>query len=187
MTVKKVLLFILAVFLLLMLDMAAITWYFYQRVYTFPLEGDITQLGGEYRNADVLDRFVDSVNEYFLVKLPSGETRLLYMEGSVYCPGRYRYRPDTAVSVPEERPYECTVSILNRTYIVRVGADDKLALVAGGSNGETMLESVHRTLPFALLALELLVWWLVSHFSGCLFAAKRLRRNNKLYDNKSVK
>lgn len=163
MTVKKVLLFILAVFLLLMLNIAAITWYFYQRVYTFPLEGDITQLGGEYRDAVVLDR-IDGPDEYFLVKLPSGETRLLHLEGSIYFPDRYRYRQDNTVVVPQERPYECSISILNRTDTICIGAKDKLRMTGGMSNGETMLESVYRTLPFALLALELLVWWLLYRF-----------------------
>ncbi len=165
MTVKKFLLLMLAVLLLLVIDVAAIYGFFNQYVFDFPVDGDIAQLGDEYRDATVLhDKIIDG-SRFLLVEMASGETRLLAMEGSGLHPDRYRYIPEGTQVIPDVRPYTCGVSAGNIVRLINIQGD-WIRPLEGGTVGRAFLDEVERALPYVLLALELSLWGLIAHFAN---------------------
>lgn len=162
MTVKKFLLLMLAIFLLLLIDVAVIYGFFHQYVFNFPLDGDIAQLGEEYQGATVLhDKIVDG-NRFFLVEMESGETRLFAMQGSGLHPNRYNYVPESTQVIPDVRPYTCTLHAGNIVRVINIQGD-WIRPLEGGTMGRAFMDEAERALPYVLLALELLLWGLIAH------------------------
>ena len=162
MTLKKFLLLVLAVFLLLLLDIAAIYGFFHQYVFNFPVDGDIAQLGEEYQSATLLHDKIENPQRYLLVEMENGETRLLAMQGSELHPDRYRYVPSSTQVIPDERPYTCTVYAGNITRIINIQGD-WIRPLEGGTVGRAFMEELERALPYVLLMLELGIWGLAAH------------------------
>ena len=164
MTIKKFLLLILAVFLLLLINMAVVYGFFYQYVFNFPMDGDIAQLGDEYQGATVLhDKSVIDTERYLLVELKSGETRLLPLQGCTLHPGRHRYVSAGMQVIPDVRPYTCTARTDNIVRVINIQGDWIRPLEGGGFT-YCFLETIEQALPCVLLVLELLIWWSISHF-----------------------
>ena len=163
MTLKKFLLLILAMFLLLLINMLVVYGFFHQYVFNFPSDGDVAQLGEEYQGATVLhDKSVNDFERYLLVKMKSGETRLLPLQGCTLHPGRYRYVSDGMQVIPDVRPYTCTARTDNIARLINIQGD-WIRPLEGGGPFYCFLETVEQALPCILLVLEVLIWGLAAH------------------------
>lgn len=155
----KILLVAAACILLLVLNFAVVYCCFYQFVFNFTAEQDIAQLGEEFQGASVLGMHLDSGgwggNWYLLVKMASGETRLLAMQGSQYFANRYCYLPDHTLLIPDERPYSCTARTTNDAVIIYIDAGNRLQTRESAAGYPVLLDSLYSYLPFLLFIAEL--------------------------------
>lgn len=162
---KKVLLFVLVIFLLVLLNFAAVFWYFYQYVYTFPLDGDISRLGKEYQDATILsDRHGPDSDRYLLVETASGKIHLLVLQHSTFYRNRYRYLPGSTVVVPQERPYKSTVRTESTVNYVTITPGNTILIGDPTPRDYSFIDTLQQLLPYGLLALELFIWRLISSY-----------------------
>lgn len=164
MKIKKILPFALALLLLLALNYFAVYGCFYRFVFSVPAEPDVTSIEG-YQGAVALSinekHAGTGLNRYVLVWTAAGETRLLALQGSLYFKDRYRYLPDHALPIPDERPYSVTARTMNESVLITIDAENRLALHESAAVWPAPLDMLYTYLPFLLLAAEVFLGVLI--------------------------